>query len=251
MAKLDAARERLGGNAVAVRANAVSLSDSARSRTSSAWWTPTSMRPAKRRCARWPAPSPASCFRGESGSESSRSKGDGVHGQRARLRVAGGMRLLDVRPMELIKDEDALKFAAARDMATAGGTRWSRAGAHGGRNADGRHAGRRTNRPVPSARAEGGCRGRWFGAEMRREVDHELVGGEPHDLRNAGRQKGIRAAQQRVRVAAYDAESQRRPSGRRLISAKCRGGISSAFASATGSGPAFRMGARAAAADST
>ncbi|MFE5097030.1 hypothetical protein ACFRCI_43725 [Streptomyces sp. NPDC056638] len=39
--------------------------------------------------------------------------------------IGGGMWLLDVRPMELIKDEDALKFAAAREMAAACGWRYS------------------------------------------------------------------------------------------------------------------------------
>jgi hypothetical protein len=37
----------------------------------------------------------------------------------------GGMWLLDVRPMELIKEEDALKFAAAREVAAACGWRYS------------------------------------------------------------------------------------------------------------------------------
>lgn len=39
--------------------------------------------------------------------------------------VGGGMWLLDVRPMELVKDEDALKFAAAREVAAACGWRYS------------------------------------------------------------------------------------------------------------------------------
>ncbi|WP_369356124.1 hypothetical protein [Streptomyces sp. cg2] len=39
--------------------------------------------------------------------------------------IDGGMWLLDVRPMELIKEEDALKFAAAREMAAACGWRYS------------------------------------------------------------------------------------------------------------------------------
>ncbi|MFF1400436.1 TnsA-like heteromeric transposase endonuclease subunit [Streptomyces sp. NPDC058287] len=39
--------------------------------------------------------------------------------------LGGGMWLLDVRPMELIKDEDALKFAAAREVAAACGWRYS------------------------------------------------------------------------------------------------------------------------------
>jgi hypothetical protein len=37
----------------------------------------------------------------------------------------GGMWLLDVRPMELIKEEDALKFAAAREAAASCGWRYS------------------------------------------------------------------------------------------------------------------------------
>jgi hypothetical protein len=39
--------------------------------------------------------------------------------------IGGGMWLLDVRPMELIKEEDALKFAAAREVAVACGWRYS------------------------------------------------------------------------------------------------------------------------------
>jgi hypothetical protein len=39
--------------------------------------------------------------------------------------IGGGMRLMDVRPLGLIKDEDALKFAAAREMAAACGWRYS------------------------------------------------------------------------------------------------------------------------------
>ncbi|MFG2028098.1 TnsA-like heteromeric transposase endonuclease subunit [Streptomyces sp. NPDC048825] len=39
--------------------------------------------------------------------------------------IGGGMWLLDVRPMELIKEEDALKFAAAREVAAACGWRYS------------------------------------------------------------------------------------------------------------------------------
>lgn len=39
--------------------------------------------------------------------------------------ISGGMWLLDVRPMELIKDGDALKFAAAREVAAACGWRYS------------------------------------------------------------------------------------------------------------------------------
>lgn len=39
--------------------------------------------------------------------------------------IDGGMWLLDVRPMELVKDEDALKFAAAREVAAACGWRYS------------------------------------------------------------------------------------------------------------------------------
>ncbi|MFG3668999.1 TnsA-like heteromeric transposase endonuclease subunit [[Kitasatospora] papulosa] len=39
--------------------------------------------------------------------------------------VDGGMWLLDVRPIELIKEEDALKFAAAREVAAACGWRYS------------------------------------------------------------------------------------------------------------------------------
>nr|WSX53602.1 hypothetical protein OG409_34600 [Streptomyces sp. NBC_00974] len=39
--------------------------------------------------------------------------------------IGGGMWLLDVRPMELIKDEDALKFVAAREVAAACGWRYS------------------------------------------------------------------------------------------------------------------------------
>jgi hypothetical protein len=39
--------------------------------------------------------------------------------------VGGGMWLLDVRPMELVKDVDALKFAAAREVAAACGWRYS------------------------------------------------------------------------------------------------------------------------------
>ncbi len=39
--------------------------------------------------------------------------------------IGGGMWLLDVRPMELIRDEDALKFAAARETAAACGWRYS------------------------------------------------------------------------------------------------------------------------------
>ncbi|WUC24883.1 transposase [Streptomyces sp. NBC_00562] len=39
--------------------------------------------------------------------------------------IGGGMWLLDVRPMELIKDEDAMKFAAAREAAAACGWRYS------------------------------------------------------------------------------------------------------------------------------
>ncbi|MFJ4732739.1 TnsA-like heteromeric transposase endonuclease subunit [Streptomyces sp. NPDC088770] len=37
----------------------------------------------------------------------------------------GGMWLLDVRPMKLVKEEDALKFAAAREVAAACGWRYS------------------------------------------------------------------------------------------------------------------------------
>ena len=39
--------------------------------------------------------------------------------------IGGGMWLLDVRPMELVKDADALKFAAARESAAACGWRYS------------------------------------------------------------------------------------------------------------------------------
>ncbi|MFD8044837.1 hypothetical protein ACFV5E_15510 [Streptomyces chartreusis] len=39
--------------------------------------------------------------------------------------IGGGMWLLDVRPMELVKDVDALKFAAAREVAAACGWRYS------------------------------------------------------------------------------------------------------------------------------
>lgn len=39
--------------------------------------------------------------------------------------VGGGMWLLDVRPMELVREEDALKFAAAREVAAACGWRYS------------------------------------------------------------------------------------------------------------------------------
>ncbi|MFG2719850.1 TnsA-like heteromeric transposase endonuclease subunit [Streptomyces sp. NPDC048416] len=39
--------------------------------------------------------------------------------------ISGGMWLLDVRPMDLIADEDALKFAAAREVAAACGWRYS------------------------------------------------------------------------------------------------------------------------------
>ncbi|GGQ97592.1 TnsA-like heteromeric transposase endonuclease subunit [Streptomyces pilosus] len=39
--------------------------------------------------------------------------------------IGGGMWLLDVRPMELVKDDDALKFAAARETAAACGWRYS------------------------------------------------------------------------------------------------------------------------------
>lgn len=39
--------------------------------------------------------------------------------------IDGGMWLLDVRPMELVKDEDTLKFAAAREVAAACGWRYS------------------------------------------------------------------------------------------------------------------------------
>lgn len=39
--------------------------------------------------------------------------------------VGGGMWLLDVRPMELIEDADALKFAASREVAAACGWRYS------------------------------------------------------------------------------------------------------------------------------
>lgn len=42
--------------------------------------------------------------------------------------IGGGMWLLDVRPMELIKEEDALTFAAAREVAAACGWRYSVAG---------------------------------------------------------------------------------------------------------------------------
>ncbi|MFG2407430.1 TnsA-like heteromeric transposase endonuclease subunit [Streptomyces brevispora] len=39
--------------------------------------------------------------------------------------IGGGMWLLDVRPMELIKEDDALKFAASREVAAACGWRYS------------------------------------------------------------------------------------------------------------------------------
>ncbi|MFF1839065.1 hypothetical protein ACFVXE_33535 [Streptomyces sp. NPDC058231] len=39
--------------------------------------------------------------------------------------IGGGMWMLNVRPMELIKDEDAMKFAAAREVAAACGWRYS------------------------------------------------------------------------------------------------------------------------------
>ncbi|MEU3988967.1 hypothetical protein AB0F24_11380 [Streptomyces platensis] len=39
--------------------------------------------------------------------------------------IGGGMWLLDVRPIELVKDADALKFAAAREVAAACGWRYS------------------------------------------------------------------------------------------------------------------------------
>lgn len=39
--------------------------------------------------------------------------------------IDGGMWLLDVRPMELVKDVDALKFAAAREVAAACGWQYS------------------------------------------------------------------------------------------------------------------------------
>ncbi|WP_331750113.1 TnsA-like heteromeric transposase endonuclease subunit (plasmid) [Streptomyces sp. NBC_01707] len=39
--------------------------------------------------------------------------------------IGGGMWLLDVRPMELVKGADALKFAAAREVAAACGWRYS------------------------------------------------------------------------------------------------------------------------------
>jgi hypothetical protein len=39
--------------------------------------------------------------------------------------IGGGMWLLDVRPMELVQDADALKFAAAREVAAACGWRYS------------------------------------------------------------------------------------------------------------------------------
>lgn len=39
--------------------------------------------------------------------------------------IGGGVWLLDVRPMKLIKEEDELKFAAAREVAAASGWRYS------------------------------------------------------------------------------------------------------------------------------
>ncbi|MFJ8970826.1 TnsA-like heteromeric transposase endonuclease subunit [Streptomyces anulatus] len=53
-----------------------------------------------------------------------------IHGQSWHIpdflaMVGSGMWLLDVRPMELVKEEDALKFAAAREVATACGWRYS------------------------------------------------------------------------------------------------------------------------------